>query len=99
MLFPDAEAPPDLWPTTLDEIFAVRVLVDPQVDNFFSPVAATVSLNEAIKRRFDLKLPLYTVLRRQVKKHVAMHDLGLPVRQTLKGPRCSERNTSAPQPF
>ena len=64
--------------TTLDEIFAIGVVVDPQVDNLFGPITATVPLDKAIDRRLDLKLPLGAVLDRQVKEQMAMHHLGLP---------------------
>jgi hypothetical protein len=54
MLLPQPKAFPDHASTTLDEVFTVRVLVDAY---FLSPVVATVSLNEAVDRRFGLKLP------------------------------------------
>jgi hypothetical protein len=50
MLFPEAEEFPDLAATTLDQIFAIGVVVNPQVDNLFGPVAATVPLDKAIDR-------------------------------------------------
>ena len=53
MLLPKSALLPDLRPTALDEILAVRVLVNPQVDDLFGPVPSTVPLNEAINRRLD----------------------------------------------
>ena len=78
MLFPEAEEFPDLAAITLDEIFAIGVVVNPQVDNLFGPVTATMPLDETINGRLDLKLPLSAVLDRQVKEQVAMRHLGLP---------------------
>ena len=78
MLFPQSKKLPNLGAATLDEIFAIGVVVDPQVDNFFGPVTATMPLDEAINGRLDLKLPLSAVLDRQVKEQVAMHHFGLP---------------------
>ena len=49
----------------------------------FGPVAATVPLDEAIDRRFDLKLPLGAVLDGQVEEQMAMHDIGLTTRHAL----------------
>ena len=99
MLFPEAEEFPDLAATTLDEIFAIGVVVKPQVDNLFGPVAATVPLDKAIDRCFDLKLPLGAVLDRQVKEQVAMHHVGLPTGHALDTPGGGEYDAVPIQPF
>jgi hypothetical protein len=36
---------PDLWTAALDEVFAVRVLVNPQIDRVFVKNAATMQLD------------------------------------------------------
>jgi hypothetical protein len=59
------EALPDLRTTALDEILAVGVVVDHELDDFIGPIAVavliaiapTVLLDEAIDRRLDLKQP------------------------------------------
>jgi hypothetical protein len=39
MILPESEKLPDLRATTLDEILAVGVVVDPQVDYLLGPIA------------------------------------------------------------
>jgi hypothetical protein len=59
MLFADAEFIPDLEAATFDEVLAVRVIVDQELDDLIGPIAVavlvaitlTVLLDEAIDRR------------------------------------------------
>ena len=45
MLVPQTKEFLDLAATTLNEIFAIGVVVNPHVNNLFGPVAATVPLD------------------------------------------------------
>jgi hypothetical protein len=42
---PGAEALPNLWAATLDEVFPIRVMVNPQIDCIFVKNAATMELD------------------------------------------------------
>jgi hypothetical protein len=68
MLLSKSETIPDLRTTTLNEVFAVGVVVYPQVDHLLGPIAFAVSLDEAIDRRLDLKFPLGAGLNREVEE-------------------------------
>src|SRR5262245_34015011 len=51
MLFAESEFLPNLPSPTLDKILAVGVRPDVELDNFVSPVSATMPINEAIDCR------------------------------------------------
>ena len=68
MLFPQPKELPDLWTTALDEILAVGIRPDGELDDLVGPVAATVPLDEAIDRFFDLQLPSGAVLSWEVEE-------------------------------
>ena len=99
MLFPESEKFPDLGATTLDEILAVGVRPNGELDDLVGPIAATVPLNEAKDRRLDLKQPLGAVLGRKVEEQVAVHHVGLPTGHALDAPRSGEHDTVPTQPF
>ena len=58
-----------------------------------------MSLDKAIDRHLDLKLPLGVVLDRQMEKQMAMHHLGLTTRHALTRPSRCEHDTLPPQPL
>ena len=66
VLLAESELLPDLRATSLNEILAIRVLVDHQLDNRLMRDAATMSLDETADRRLDLtELPALLILRGQ----------------------------------
>jgi hypothetical protein len=79
MFFPEAKALPEFGTAALDEVLAVRVLVDHELDGPVIRNVATVPLHETQNRLFDLtQLLAHAVLHWQVKEQVAMHDIRSP---------------------
>ena len=76
MLLAKPEPLPDLRTTALDEILAIGLVVDHELDDLavavLIAIAPSVLLDEAIDRRLDLKQP------RSLATLDPMHDLGLP---------------------
>src|SRR5207247_1250118 len=78
MLLAELELLPDLRATTLDEILAVRVVVDHELDDCLVCSAATVQFDQTRDRRLDVKQPLaLAIFHRQVEEQVAVHDVRL----------------------
>ena len=55
MLFPETEALPDFRTATLDEILAVRIVVDHELDDPLVCDLATVQFDETQDRLVDLR--------------------------------------------
>jgi hypothetical protein len=76
MLFANAKFFPNRQPTTFDEVFAIRVLMDHELDDSLMKDSSTMPLDETRDCRLDLKKALArAVLDRQVKEQMAMHDV------------------------
>jgi hypothetical protein len=56
MLLTEPKELPDLWTTTLQKIFAVRVGPDFELDNPLIRIVAHMTFDEAVELRFKLKL-------------------------------------------
>jgi hypothetical protein len=54
MFFPNSEALPDRSTASFDEVFAVRVFVDPQIDSLLMKDATTMEFDEATDCSLDL---------------------------------------------
>ena len=64
MFLPESEALPDLWTATLDEVLAIRVVVDHELDHPIVCDVSTVSLDETSNRRLDLTQLLAAAIHR-----------------------------------
>jgi hypothetical protein len=53
ILLPKSGTLPDLWTATLDEVLAIRVLVDHELDGSVTPDAAAVTIHEPVDRCLD----------------------------------------------
>lgn len=76
MLPPNVEAVPNLFSATLDEVLAIRVLVDHELDGSVTPDALSVMIHEPVDRCLDFSQVLVRdVLNWQMEEQVAMLNI------------------------
>ena len=101
MLLPESEALPNLGATTFDEVLAVRVVVNHELDGLLvcrcRDRAASTRREIAV---LDLKeLLARAVFHRQMEEQMAVHDIRLPARLALTRPCPSEHDAAPMQPL
>ena len=100
LFLPQSKAIPNFRTTALNQVLAVGVVVDHELDDPLVGDAATMPLDQTRDRVLDLKeLLARAVLHRQVEEQMTVHHIRLPSRLALACPCSSERDTVTAEPL
>jgi hypothetical protein len=103
VLFSDTKELPNLETAALDEVFAVGVLVQSQVNGLLMKDAATMKADQTTDRGLDLQEPgACAVIGRKMKQQMAVFDVrstaGLPRAPTRRQTRFRDGLATCPIP-